>query len=224
MSTGNLFKTYIKVKSFNFKEQVYVIRKFYKNFKFCFIDLSLLFVYLFINPYRTSKKFLKKKNNPNIHLYGEMPLSTFEKVVKECGISSDHTFLELGAGRGRCSFWLSKHVGCKIHAIEWIPSFHRVAIFISWLFRLKNIRFFCENMFNVDFQNPDIIFLYGTCLEDREIYALIDKFKKINHSLKIITISYSLHDYDNAFNVIKEFPITLPWGKTTCFINCKKNI
>ena len=222
MSTGNLFRTYLEVKAFNIKEQWYILRNYYKNLRFCLIDVSLLFIYLFINPYRISKKFLKKKNSQNIHLYGETPLSTFEKIVRECGILSTDTFLELGSGRGRCALWLSEFVGCSIEAVEWIPSFQKIVSFVSRLFRSKNLKFCSENMFSMDFKDADVIYLYGTCLEDSEIHLLIEKFKKMNDRVKIITISFPLSEYDPSFFVSKKFSVLFPWGLTTCFINQKK--
>ena len=80
MSTGDLFKLYVKVKYFNFKNQCNVICRYYKNIRFAFIDISLLIFYFFINPYRASKSFLRRNNYSNIHIYGETPLNTFEKI------------------------------------------------------------------------------------------------------------------------------------------------
>ena len=223
MSTGDLFKTYLKVKLFDLKEQIYVISNFYKNFRFSCIDISLKLFYLFINPYRISKKFLKRKNTPYIHLYGETPLSTFEKIVNECNISPSNSVLELGSGRGRCSFWLSEFVGCKVVAIEWIPIFHKIASFISKLYRSKEIYFHNSDMTTSDLGNPDVIFLYGTCLSDKEIHLLIDKFKVMKNDIKIITISYSLADYNILFRSTKSFSVSFPWGNTICYINIKNS-
>lgn len=223
MSTGSLFKTYLEVKKFNFKEQLFIVLNFYKNIRFCIADLLFLLFYLFINPYRVSKKFLKRKNEQNIHLYGETPLSTFAKIVKNCNVRSKDTFLELGSGRGRCALWLSVFVGCNVEAVEWIPLFQKIGFFISRITGSKKIRFYSEDMFTFDLKNPDIIFLYGTCLEEGEIYQLIDKFKKMNGKVKIITISYPLSQYDSSFKALKRFSVEFPWGKTSCYINIKKS-
>lgn len=222
MSTGSFFKTYLEVKKFNFKEQFFIVRNYYKNLRFCLVDLLLLFVYFFINPYRVSKKFLKKKNYQNVHLYGETPLSSFENIIKHCDVQPTDSFLELGSGRGRCALWLSSFVGCSIDAIEWISLFQKIAYTIARIAGLKKIKFYSEDMFGVDLKNPDIVFLYGTCLEDDEIYNLIDKFKNMKKGVKIITISYPLSIYDPSFCTSKSFPVKFPWGKTFCYINLKK--
>jgi hypothetical protein len=219
MSTGELIKTYFGVKFFNLKEECYVISNYYKKISFCLIDLLFHFIYLFINPYRVSKKFLKEKNEPNLHLYGETPLSTFETIIKEAKILPTNSFLELGVGRGRCSFWLSQFVGCSIQSVEWVPTFHHIASLISKIFRLKNISHCCQDMYAMNFKNTDFIFLYGTCLEDREILCLIEKFKKMDRGVKVISISFPLNDYDQEFKTIEKFPVLFPWGETECFIN-----
>lgn len=224
MSTGNLFKTYWQLKTFNFKENLCSIKRYYKNYRFCLIDLLLNLIYLFINPYRVSKKFLKRKNFKNIHIYGETPLTSFEKIIKRCDVKPSQKLLELGSGRGRCAFWLSENIRCQVDAIEWIPTFHNIAFFVSRLLKSKNLNFFCQDMFYLDFSDYDFIFLYGTCLEDSEILSLIEKFKKMKRDSKIITISYSLNEYDPSFLVIDEFSLSFPWGKAFCFINQKKEV
>jgi hypothetical protein len=125
----------------------------------------------------------------------------------------------MGAGRGRCAFWLSEFVGCRVCAVEWIPLFHNISLFISKIFRFKGLTLVKDDMFNMDFQNFDIIFLYGTCLEDDEIYLLIEKLKKAGKKVKIITISYPLSAYDPSYSTIIHFPVLFPWGTADCYLN-----
>jgi len=76
----------IFIKYLFLKEQIFVFFKYYKNIKFAFADSFLLIFSFFYNPYRTSRKFLKKKEKKDLHMYGETPVSTFEKIIRRSNI------------------------------------------------------------------------------------------------------------------------------------------
>jgi len=145
-----------------------------------------------------------------------------EKIIKLFKIPSNVTFLELGAGRGKMSFWLYFFFKYKVIAIEQVPIFVKIANFFIKLFRIKKIQFLCSDMFAFDLKDIDIIHLYGTTLPTKKIKALINKFKKLSSSVKIITISYALDQYDKDFICKKSFDISFPWGKTKAYLNIKK--
>jgi hypothetical protein len=211
------FLFFLKIKTYNFKEQLKIF-SYYKCLKFFILDITFLLIYLFNNPYRTCRKF-SEKFSKKTNYYGETPLSTMEKIIKETNILSLDFFIELGSGRGRSTFWISHFVKCKIVGIEWIFSFVSIANFLTKIYRLKNISFIKENFMNIDLSPYSVVYLYGTCLGDEEILVLIEKFKKMSKKAKIITISFPLKDYDKAFLVKKAFEVSFPWGKTNCYLN-----
>ncbi|NGX44596.1 MAG: hypothetical protein K1060chlam3_00766 [Candidatus Anoxychlamydiales bacterium] len=180
-------------------------------------------VYFFLNPYRISRKFLENKFNKKIYDYGETPIIEMEKMIKFFKITSNTTFLELGAGRGKVSFWLYFFFKCKVIAIEQVPIFAKIACFFIKLFRIKKIEFLCKDIFTFafDLKNIDIIYLYGTTLPTDKIKTLIKKFRKLPSSVKIITISYTLDQYDKDFITEKSIDISFPWGKTKAYLNIK---
>lgn len=221
MSIGENLKIFIKVKVFNFKEQINTIKKYYKKKKLAGIDIALSLIAFFINPYRVSKRYISKnKMDEDIHVYGETPLSTFEKIISECNLSQDHKFLELGSGRGKCSFWLSQEIGCEVTAIEQISFFYKTASFLARLFKIKKLNFICGDMLSDDFTFAgfDFIYMFGSSWKDDDILKLINKIKK-EKKLRIITISYPLSDYDNCFKTLKTVEVSFPWGNTLCFFN-----
>ncbi len=110
----------------------------------------------------------------------------------------------------------------KIIAIEQIPIFVKIANFFIKLFNIKNVEFLCTDMFDFDMQNIDVIYLYGTTLSSKKIKMLINKFKKLPSSVKIITISYSLEEYDKNFVCQKSLDISFAWGQTKAYLNIKK--
>ena len=142
-----------------------------------------------------------------------------EKIVAECGIKRDHSFLELGFGRGRCCFWLSQVVGCKVAGVERIGFFYKAAKIISKIFKTDNLKLVCQDMLEFNIEGFDFIYMYGSSWDDSVILKLAEKFKRASKEMKIITISYPLSDYDKAFVTLKKFEVSFPWGKTFCFLN-----
>ncbi len=221
MSIGKSIYLTIKVKIFLFIQWIKSI-KYYLNIRFLLFDLLFSFVYFFLNPYRVSRKFLEKKFNKKIYDYGETPIAEIEKIIKSLELSSNITFLELGAGRGKMSFWLYFFLKCQVIAIEQIPIFVKIANFLIKVFNLKKIKFLCQDMLKYNFKDIDIIYLYGTTLPSKKIKTLINKFKKLSNFVKIITISYSLEQYDKEFVCKKSFDLSFPWGKTKACLNTKR--
>ncbi|HSX04066.1 MAG TPA: class I SAM-dependent methyltransferase [Rhabdochlamydiaceae bacterium] len=192
---------------------------FYWNEPFKQVDRGLLDAYFFKNPYQISRKYLQKQGATDIHTYGETPLTTMRHIVQECGIDSHDFVLEMGAGRGRTSFFLNQYVGCKVHAIERIPKFVKMAQKVAQRWACKNIQFSCTDMGAADFKEATVIYLYGSALSDQEIQELIKKFDGISPKTKIITISYPLSDYSKKFVTVKQFAASFPWGEADVYLN-----
>jgi len=222
MSIGKKILYYFKVKKYFFLECLRNFR-YYNNLNFLLFDICFSFLYLFINPYRTSRKFLEKKFCKKIYDYGETPTSQIKKIIDECDLTSKEKILELGAGRGKLSFSLYFFLNCQVYAIEQIPIFVNIANFLKFCFRIKKVKFMCSDFFDFEIRDFDVIYLYGTTLENLKIKKLINKFKKLPSYVKIITISYPLDEYDLDFKCIKSFDMSFPWGDTKAYLNIKKN-
>jgi SAM-dependent methyltransferase len=208
----------------NLKEFFKVAFKYYSNFEFLKADLSLRLMYLFHNPFSISKRFLITQGESDIYAYGETPLTTFEKIVKECNIAKNDCVFELGCGRGRTCFWLSSFIGCKVIGIEMVPEFVERASRITKKLRFNNLQFQLTDMCKADFKGATVCYLYGTCLEEETIHILIDKFSKLPAGTKIITVSYPLTDFaqGSCFEVMKCFTGTFTWGETEIYMNVVK--
>lgn len=214
------FNLYFKVKYLNLKDKIFSF-KFYKNIKYFFLDIFFSFIYLFFNPYREVRIFNQKKSFLNIYSYGETYLKTFEKIAKLANINEKSNFLELGSGRGKVSFFIRLIFKAKVSSIEWVDKLINISKLINKFFFTK-ILFIKEDMFKVSFKNFTHIYLYGTCLEKKEIYKLIEKFKIDNKNAKIITISFALNEYDKAYKTINSLDVDFAYGKTKAYINILK--
>lgn len=188
------------------RDRFATIRGFYKSPKFVLIDLTFGIVALFVNPYRVCRKFLQKKGMGEVYAYGETPILTYQRLVEQCGIGPEDTWIEMGSGRGKGCFWLSHFVGCKVVGIEWIPSFVFVGRVIGWMFGMKRVRFECKNMEGADLREATVVYLYGN-------WPQIE----IPHGVKVITVSEPL---ENG-KVLKTFWVRYPWGRTTAFLQVR---
>lgn len=214
----------LKTQWLNFYQQVQVIGKYYRKASYIKADTSLLLEYLWNNPFTISRRFLEKKNESDVHRYGETPLTTFDYIVKASGITNKDTFYELGCGRGRTCFWIHSFVGCKVIGIDYIPEFIARAQKIVNKYHLKNLEFKCNDITKENYNDATVIYLYGTCLEDHEIENLIQRLKSLPKGVKIITVSFALNEYDlsHSFEIIKCFPATFTWGQGDVYIQIKK--
>lgn len=192
------------------QDRIYTLCYFYKSPKFALIDLAFGLIALFINPYRTCRKFLQKKGEKNIYAYGETPYATYERIALQCGIGPNDTWLELGSGRGKGCFWLSHFTGCKVIGIEWIGQFVFFAKLFQKLFIMNGIEFQRGDIQKSDLDQATIkatvIYLYG-------LWPNLE----IRKGVKVITTGEPME----GFRVIKSFWVRFPWGRTTAFLQEK---
>ncbi|HRW58700.1 MAG TPA: hypothetical protein P5048_03670 [Chlamydiales bacterium] len=211
--------TRLKVLGFNLIEECKVALFFYtKSLKLFFADLYFHALYLTENPFRTSRKFLQKKGQDDVYKYGETPITTFFKIIEKTKVTSNDSFLELGAGRFRTLFFLNIIKKCAASGVEVIPSFCQKAIQLKKAFSLEGFDVLEKDFYDLDLSHYSVIYLYGTSMSDFEIFKLIERFKKLSNTVKIITISYPLSDYSNHFKIIDKFPVRFPWGITSAYI------
>jgi len=209
----------LKTQGFFLLDSIKTAWKYYRNRTFAKVDLHLSVHYLFRNPFRISRRFLKQKGEEEIYAYGETPLSTLEQICQEFDVSSEDIVFELGCGRGMTCFWLNIIWGCDVVGIEYIPEFVATAQRAVHQFQLKSIRFRLDDMFETDLTGATVIYLYGTCLKEEEIQRLANKFAKLPQGTKIITTSYSLAEYSHALSVSKELQGRFAWGTTDVFLH-----
>lgn len=206
-----------RVKWFLIKEK-HEVRCRYPSFRS--FERALNRKYLFRNPYRICKYYLKQKGEKDLDVYGETPLPLLFKIAHECELGSKDILYELGCGRGRGAIFLSHIFRCKVVGIDWIPFFIETARnIVSKIEPSLSVIFRCAEMHEVDFSDATIIFLYGTCLSEEFIEAMISRFKRLSPQIKIITISYPLSDYSPFFHVHKQFSGTFPWGDGEIYVN-----
>lgn len=206
-------------------EWLRVIFHYYRRLFFLYLDILLAAHYVFSNPHKVSKTFLKAKGEKNLYGYGETPLTTLDKICRQCRILSKDTIIELGCGSGRTLFWLHSFIKCRVIGVDFLPLFiKRAQRIVKWA-KLDHIDFRNEDMLHTDLTHASVIYLYGTCLEDEVIEKLLKKFQTLPVATKVITVSYPLTDYceGRLFRVEKSFMGNFPWGKAEIFLNIRSH-
>ncbi|MBA3603288.1 MAG: class I SAM-dependent methyltransferase [Parachlamydiaceae bacterium] len=209
-------------------EFIEVVFRYYPNKRFRQQDLSLLSKYIFTSPYSISKNYLLARGADDLYQYGETPLTTLARIVKECQISEKDIVYELGCGRARTCFWLASFVKCRAIGIEQIPTFVEYANQVKNKFHVTGVKICEGNYLDYSYMDASVIYIYGTCLDEPVIKLLIRKFAKLPPGTKIITISYPLTDYVDygqfaLFNVVHRFEASFPWGKGAVYMHVRND-
>lgn len=204
----NLFILFLQVKWFQFCEERKV-RKYFPEFRE--IDKAFHRAFRWLNPYTVCRRFLQKRGEVDIHAYGETPLTTYDLIAQEVGLSSQDTFVELGCGRGRGVFFLANQYCCRAKGIDMIADFIRRAQQIP----VQNVAFEQENFFESDLSEATVVYLYGTNLSDEQIQELSKPLRTLKKGARIVTVSFDLVDYP----CIKQLSAKFPWGEADVFIH-----
>lgn len=208
----------------NLVEYLHVVAKYYPQWAFAKVDLSIILMYFFHNPFSISKRFLQKRGEVDVYAYGETPLTTLDLIAKECALTSEDRVYELGCGRGRTCFWLEAFLGCQVVGIEFIPDFVERAHRIQRKIPNSRVLFRVQDMLESDLSDATVIYLYGTCYDDAFLHKLTTKFKQLKSGTRIISVSYPLNEFsgDDSFEVMKRFPALFTWGEGDVYYQVKK--
>ncbi len=198
------YRYFFRFQSWQRGEEKRVQDLFYHHPLFAKVDRALKRAYWLKNPYRMLK------SSP----YGETPLTTFQKILDEFQIPKEASLIDFGSGRGRIPLFLSTYHGMKAVGVESFSPFVAIANQIAANAALPT-QFYCSDMEEWG-DEPDFIYLYGTCLSDETIKKLVDKPWK---RAQWITVSFPLSDYSSRFRVVKKLHGAYPWGDTEIFLN-----
>lgn len=194
--------------------------RYYDNPLFRRVDLALLCAYSLKNPYQISRRYLEREGASEIYAYGETPLATMEKIAKACAFKEGDRLYELGCGRGRACFWLALYLKLDVIGIDFVPEFIEKAEAIKRHFSLKNPKFRLENFLDTSFEEASFLYLHGTCMEDPEIEALIQKLNALKRGVQVITVSFALNEYPlgKRWKVEKSFSASFSWGDAEVYL------
>lgn len=209
---GLVILSQLKVAYWNLFELMRVSFRYYRSLSFFFTDLLLSVRYLFKSPFRLAKD-----------IYGETPLTTLDKIAKECRLLSKDVVYDLGCGRGRALFWLRHFINCEVIGVDNQQIFIDRANAVKQRMQMNKMTFLSEDFTTLNFEKATVIYFYGTCYPDALIEKLIAKFRDLARGTKIISVSYPLTEFttEPLFTLQKTFKGKYPWGTTEIFYQIK---
>ena len=208
-----MVRIFFRTKVFLLREQGKVIWRYYRSLKFSLLDLTIGFCTLFFNPYRTCRKFLEKRGETDVHVYGETPLTAFHALTEALQLNSSDHYIELGSGRGKTCLWAAHFIGCTVEGIEWVPLFARLSQLLARLFRLP-AQFYCKSLLDADLTRATVVYLY-------EFSSPAIPLSQMQPGARLITISEPVNSDD--FELMQTVPLIFPWGETEAYIQKKKS-
>jgi len=200
------------------KRERIVRERYWKNRHFRKMDQDLLGAYKVLNPYRQCMLTAKNRSCKSSETYGETPLTTYEQIAKAVNLGKEDTFLELGCGRGRGCLFLAHFFHCKVIGIDWVESFIAIADALIHDYHMPRLSFVCDDYNTAPWQDPTVIYLFGTTMTEKEIKELIPRLRACDKA-RIVTVSFPLSDYDESFQIIKTITGAFAWGETEIYIN-----
>lgn len=190
------------------------------NWKFFLVDTTLCFLYFFRTPFRYIRLHDESHKKQPLGPYGETEFSACEKILSEFNLSKDLSFADMGSGRGRLCFWLRLVRGQKsVIGIERLSLFVERARSVQRWFNVSNVTFLNEDWEKASLEGIDIIYLYGSALDDDRILALATRLQALPKGTKIITTSYSLDEFfPEKFIVEKKISVRYIWGTSDVYL------
>lgn len=199
-------------------EYLRVIYRYYGNSVFRSSDLSLLRKYLWRNPYRIHKQFLRERGESDLYRYGETPLTTMALLAKKAAITPSDCYLELGCGRGRTCLWLHAFVGCDVVGIDYVPAFIQHADEVVGELGLDKIHFYCRDFLKEPWwDRSTIVYVDATLLDNDEIVQLLRRCEELPLGCRLLAVNLSpTGDYPEESPSWEEelrFTASYLWGK-----------
>jgi SAM-dependent methyltransferase len=220
----HLVRLQITIACFHFIEWIKVFFNYYSHLTFALLDLTVLALSFWQNPFRICRQFKEQKlksgeKDVEHYTYGETPLTTMDQIVQAFQIGADAHILEMGSGRGRLSFFLSQIKGFTVTGIENVPALYQIAFKAYRLFKPKNVDFVLEDFFLTSYENYDVIYLFGTTLSDEKIDILCKRFREVKKGTQIITVSFPLPSDD--FEVMQVISCRFDFGAADVFLQTR---
>jgi SAM-dependent methyltransferase len=165
-----------------FQSELFQIKEFFKNVylywrypRFALSHIKLIACYLGKNPFHISRKYLENKGEEEVYAYGETPLTTLEEICNQCAIDEGDRVYELGCGRGLTCLWLRHVRGCRVTGVEFVPTF----ISKAKSFEGDSLTFLLEDFTKLTFEKADVVYLYGSCLDDASLQKLTQQLQTL---------------------------------------------
>ena len=196
----------------------------YSRPKFALVRLFLFLFYAFRNAYGESSRFAKNQGFIHRHTYGETFLFGLEKTCRECDISTNDYFVDLGCGRGLSAFWVRIFIGCRVLGIDRVEAFIKKAKVTTKWTGIDSLEFLYADFLKTAL-SPDVtfVYLYNPFLSNTQIACLEETFSRLKSGSKILNVGFPLDGWiggDTRKYVLKKsFEMSFDWGRCTAYLH-----
>jgi predicted RNA methylase len=182
--------------------------------------MFLVSMYFFRSPYRIIHSFDQKHHKHQIGPYGETDFRMMERLLSAFSIPKNASFADLGAGRGRLSFFLRLVRGQKrVLAVEYHPQMVERAERVRRCMKVHNLSFVRGDWAKVALDGIDVVYVYGLVVDEEASLKLARHLSLLKEGTKIITISTWLGEsMPSSFRLEKKLLVRFEWGKTEAFL------
>ncbi len=197
-----------------------VTRYYFRN-GFGLVDLRLRFRYLFLNPFRMSRRWHEENGSGHVPAYGETPFSTLGAIIDRCRLTSRDTLFEVGCGRGRTTFFISQVLGARVVGIDLVPRFIEIAEEVRRSHSLDNVEFRLGDYREADYSGATAVYFYATSSEPVDVEAFLSRLRAtLEPGTKVITVSRMLSEFKGGspFLLVESFPALYPWGTAEVYL------
>lgn len=207
----------IETNFFNFLVKAEEFLSFCGNWKWWVFDIVTMCQYMVESPYKIMKRLYGEDRN---FVYGEVPVMTVCRMLRDIDACHEDVFFDLGSGRGHGVFAayfsdISKSVG-----IELTEAFVKNASSAAKMMKAGDrVKFICGDFTEADLNEGTIFFIAGTTMDDDVISLVAERICSIPHPLKVLSISQRLPGkcFKNVFSKKYRFS----WGEATVFYQVK---
>ncbi len=190
---------------------------FWHSGKWWKIRLFYAWEYIINSPYKTASRYYK---NDDSFIYGETPVLTSVKLLKDANVSSEDFLIDLGCGTGKMLFGAYLYNNMKSLGVDLVKEYINSAIKLKNYLKTSRIEFITDNILHSDIEKGTVFFIAATTLNEETLEKLLLKLNKIDHSFKIISVSEKIGD--ETFVTLKKGRYEFSWGKAVVYIQGKQ--
>ena len=192
------------------------------------VEMGFFLQYPIRSPNQISRRYMRGHGNNTSLVFGETPLTALEKICRQAKIPPGKVIFDVGCGCGRSTFFLHKfNRAHRTIGIDIIPQFiHKAETIRKWT-RLDYMVFLKADIRKIDYQDADIIYLYGTCFSPELISDLVALWEvSLKDDTMIITTSKSLCSFSeqNRIQLQEQCELDYIWGICPVFFHVVRSV
>ena len=182
------------------------------------IQLQIWGYYFLFYPFlRHTYEKVKSGQDLSELVYGETPISSFQKIIKDLPLSENDRFVDLGCGKGMLALYMAQVQGIPATGIDIIPTFIKKATQLANRYRIHKAEFKKAPILEADLTKVTIVYLAWTCLTHETRTQLIEKLAtELPDGAIVITTTYPLQD--PRFTKMGSQTVQFSWSPGTVFM------